>query len=232
MVGRNDENKANAGFTLIELPLGIALAAFFSLVAFSVFTMVQDYTSEIMRATGRDELARSIRTVATHRCSLARTLRENPRFRACFQGGSPECVSGRDYGLSLRDAAGREVAGPILADSDLGQTARAVYYSSSGRLCTPEERSASVDDCPIGVSTSFRAQGWPTADVSPTWGVPERLPIELEPGEKPRHEIVEIRYYLHVAPSVAKKIRLDDHTGLVVIDVLESEGSSNVDCPP
>ena len=228
MLGWNQKN----GFTLIELPLGIALAGFVSLVAFGVLTMVQDYTSEILRASNRDELARFIRTAATHRCSLARTVRENARFRSCFQGGSPDCVSGRDYGLSLRDAAGREIAGPILADGELGEPARAVYYSSSGRLCTPEERLASVDDCPIGVSTSFRAQGWPTADVSPTWGIPERLPIELESGERPRHEIVEIRYYLHIAPTSSKRIRLDDHTGLVLIDVLESEGSSNVDCPP
>jgi hypothetical protein len=201
----------NRGMTVAEMVVNLAVVGVvISLMCYAVLTMARVARYYEVVAV-RDSIQRDIVKAVLSRTALGYTKMNNPEFLACFRSGMPgNCFSGTTYGLNLYDQNGRLLTGPGF--TGVNQVPAPVYYDRNGQACGFLPKA--TQQCPIGVTATFRAQGFPQ-DCS---GCNAILPAPTPPPGQ-RHELVEINYEISVDYLLDIGYDVASSTGAMIWDL-------------
>ncbi|MCM2282698.1 MAG: prepilin-type N-terminal cleavage/methylation domain-containing protein [Bdellovibrionaceae bacterium] len=161
MTVRSQALKNKAGFSLVELMIGVGLL---SLVALGIAGTASSYFKSMgqMRLTSaRMEIIRQIRSASHNPIALANSKTLETALGPClsFTLGGPTCLS--------KDSGGQLLNVPFTLTSELGATDiiagpeaavsghQPVYYDKDGRRCT--DPSVPADQCPLQAIVSYSA---------------------------------------------------------------------------
>ncbi|WP_413290230.1 prepilin-type N-terminal cleavage/methylation domain-containing protein [Bdellovibrio sp. HCB337] len=198
----------NKGFALLELMIAFAILATVVFVALEYSNIMRKNTSLSRTVGTRDRILSAVRNFAGMPAALRNSMRAalagipaNPRLLACA-GGNPlnSCQTGVVYPLTLyAPLVVRSPTGVILGiqavSAPIG-SATPMRLDTFGVPC-----STPGPDCPLLVSTSFRAQcGPPLRDAS----APPPTQADLVPQAICTvADVIEVTYSIQLDPGIS-----------------------------